>query len=55
MNSKIRFRTLRIFIDFLAEWMKFFPFLKGYISKTKNRKIDFSFVSENYATIWTKK
>ena len=31
-----------------------FSFLKDYISKNKNRKIDFSFISEHFATSWTK-
>ena len=38
----------------LAKWLR----LSDHISKTnnlKNRKIDFSFISEHYATYWTKK
>ena len=38
MNSKIRIRTLRIFLFFVAEWTQNFPFLKKYISKTKKIK-----------------
>ena len=35
-NSKIHFRTLCIFFILEAEWVKFFSFLKNYISWTKN-------------------
>ena len=50
--NKIRFRTLRIF------WNKFFSYYSknlNHISKMKNYKINFSFVSEHCATFWTKK
>ena len=44
MASKIRFRTLRIFSIIVADWKQNPPFIKDYISKTKNLKIDFSLV-----------
>ena len=46
MNSKIRFRILRIFFVFVAEWIKKIAFQNDYILKTGNSKIDFPFVSE---------
>ena len=53
-NKKIHFRTLRIF------WHNFFfsqlvKFLTTISLKTKNRKSDFSFVSEHCTTFWNKK
>ena len=40
MNSKIRFRTLRIFFsNFVAKWINFFPFLNDYVSKIQIGKI----------------
>ena len=56
---KIRFKTLRIFFNFVAEWIQKFQFLKDHIhiSKTKNRKnrnIYFSSVAE-YWQIWIQK
>ena len=51
--KKTRFRTLRIYWDQkkLARWLN----LNDHISKkTKNRKIDFSFVSQHCTLIWTK-
>ena len=55
LNSNIGFRTLHIFFIFVAEWIQIFTFLRGYISKIKNRKMDFWFVSEHWVTILTKK
>ena len=53
--TKIRFRTLRIFWD-SEKKLKSIEMVKvDNISKTKNHKIYFSFVSERWASIWTKK
>ena len=52
-NSKIRFRTLRIF--FFSQMNKNFQFFKDHIRKTEDQKMDCSFVSWPSATFWTKK
>ena len=59
----IRFRTLRIFSDkknlaifyiFLCQFFKYFNYKIEYVSKTKNRKIVFSQVTEHCETYWNK-
>ena len=52
------FQNTAHFFVLLAKWIKKNHIFNDYISKNinrKNRKIDFLFVSEHYATIWTKK
>ena len=52
MNSNIRFRALRIFFDFVFEWINFFPFFNHYISKDINRKIDFFYPFQDMWNNW---
>ena len=52
MNSKIRFRTLRIL--FFSQMNKKMQCLNAHISKTKIRKIDLTCASEHCSTFWTK-